>query len=92
MASIICAPKVLAMLGSAARKAEDPKMERHIPQLVRINELGLLTFDSQAGRKDGAYAERAYCFGFVRDRESAMQLTEWVSLNTAAPRGASHVR
>ena len=46
--------KVLAMLASrewrAARKAEDPTMERHIPQLVRLNELGLLTFDSQAGR------------------------------------------
>ena len=70
--------KVLAMLGSAewraARKAEDPTMERHIPQLVRLNELGLLTFDSQAGRRDMAYKERAYCFGFVRDR--VMQLTD----------------
>ena len=78
--------KVLAVLASrewrAARKAEDPTMARHIPQLVRINKLGLLTFDSQAGRKDGAYAERAYCFGFVRDRASAMRLTRWVSLNT----------
>ena len=78
--------KVLAMLASrewrAARKAEDPTMVRHIPQLVRINKLGLLTFDSQAGRKDRAYAERAYCFGFVRDRESALRLTQWVSLNT----------
>ena len=67
--------KVLAMLASrewrAARKAEDPTMVRHIPQLVRINKLGLLTFDSQAGRKDRAYAERAYCFGFVRDRDAA---------------------
>ena len=78
--------KVLAMLGSgewrAARNAEDPTMVRHIPQLVRLNELGLLTFDSQAGRKDRAYAERAYCFGFVRDRASAMRLTQWVSLHT----------
>ena len=57
-------------------------MMRHIPQLVRINTLGLLTFDSQAGRAKGTYKERAYCFGFVRDRECALQLTEWVSLNT----------
>ena len=28
------------------------------------------------------YAERAYCFGLVRDRASAMRLTQWVSLNT----------
>ena len=76
----------LTMLGSAEwnaeREREDPTMMRHIPQLIRINAIGLLTFDSQAGRVEGTYKERAYCFGFVRDRECALQLTEWVSLNT----------
>jgi hypothetical protein len=53
-------------------------------QIVRINALGLLTFDTQAGHSSGSYRERAYCFGFMRDRESALTFTEWVSLNTDA--------
>ena len=79
---------VIARLSSpgwaAERAAEDPTMVRHIPQIVRINRLGLLTFDSQAGRADAAraYKERAYCYGFVRDRETACGLVAWVSLNT----------
>jgi len=73
----------LASAGWAAeRRAEDPTMVQHIPQIVRINRLGLLTFDSQAGRADGEHKERAYCYGFVRDRETACGLTSWVSLNT----------
>jgi hypothetical protein len=49
--------------------------------MARCHELGMLTFDIQAGAA-GEYKERAYCFGFMRDRESALRLTEWVSLNT----------
>jgi hypothetical protein len=67
--------KVLAKLRSDER---DPTVVR----LQRINELGLLTFDTQTGKAHEAYKQRSYCFGFVRDRERAVQLTEWVSLNT----------
>lgn len=78
--------KALAVLRSdewrVERAREAPKMKRYFPQIVRINELGLLTFDSQAGASNRKYKERAYCFGFVRDRAFARKLTEWVSLHT----------
>jgi hypothetical protein len=78
--------KALAVLRSdewrAERTREAPKMKRYFTQIVRINELGLLTFDSQAGVSNRKYKERAYCFGFVRDRAFAFELTRWVSLHT----------
>ena len=78
--------KALAMLRSdewrAERAREAPAMARYFPQILRINELGLLTFDSQAGISNRKYKERAYCYGFVRDRAFARKLTEWVSLHT----------
>ena len=59
--------KALAVLRSdewrVERAREAPKMKRYFPQIVRINELGLLTFDSQAGASNRKYKERAYCFG-----------------------------
>lgn len=55
--------KTLAVLRSdewrAERAREAPKMKRYFPQIVRINELGLLTFDSQAGASNRKYKERA---------------------------------
>jgi hypothetical protein len=78
--------KALAVLRSdewrAERAREAPTMTRYFPQIVRINDLGLLTFDSQAGVSNRKYKERAYCFGFVRDRAFALKLTRWVSLHT----------
>lgn len=70
---------------------EDPSMAKHIPQLTRINNLGMITWNSQAGHtsryfskktgKKELSAERAYCVGFVR-AESADALIEWMWLHT----------
>jgi hypothetical protein len=55
--------KALAVLRSdewrAERTLEAPTMTLYFPQIVRINELGLLTFDSQAGVSNRKYKERA---------------------------------
>ena len=54
---------------------EDPKMAAYIPHLRRLNELGLITFNSQSGKRETfphyqtgkrvTMSERAYCYGFV---------------------------
>jgi hypothetical protein len=58
-----------------AIRGEDATMVKHIPQLTRINNLGMITWNSQAGRNSRYFskktgkrelmAERAYCVGFV---------------------------
>jgi len=70
---------------------EDPSMAKHIPQLTRINNLGMITWNSQAGHNSRYFskktgkkelsAERAYCVGFVR-AESADAFIEWMWLHT----------
>ena len=70
---------------------EDPTMVEHIPQLTRINKLGMITWNSQAGRnsrylskntgKEELSAERAYCVGFVSPRV-ADALIRWMWLHT----------
>ena len=70
---------------------EDPTMVRHIPQLTRINRLGMITSNSQAGRnsrytsrrtgKRELMAERAYCVGFVHP-DVADAFIEWMWLHT----------
>jgi hypothetical protein len=74
-----------------AIRSEDPTMVSHIPQLTRINKLGMITWNSQAGRnsryfsnktgKKELMAERAYCVGFVR-ADVADAFIEWMWLHT----------
>ena len=72
-------------------RAEDETMVAHIPQLLRINGLGMITENSQAGRshhytsratgqREHA-AERAYCFGFVHP-DVADAFIHWMWLHT----------
>lgn len=66
-------------------------MVRHIPQLTRINRLGMITSNSQAGRnsrytsrttgKRELMAERAYCLGFVHP-DVADAFIKWMWLHT----------
>ena len=66
-------------------------MVAHIPQLVRINKLGMITINSQAGNvrhsksagagKRGTEAERAYCIGFVR-ADAADKILRWMWTHT----------
>jgi hypothetical protein len=54
---------------------EDPTMVAYIPDLRRLNELGMITFNSQSGKRQAfphyqtgkrvVLGERAYCYGFV---------------------------
>ena len=69
---------------------EDALMVAHIPQLVRINKLGMITINSQAGyvrySKSGTGervtdAERAYCIGFVR-ADAADKILRWMWTHT----------
>lgn len=70
---------------------EDPLMLAHIPQLIRINKLGMITINSQAGyvrhfksAKTGkrlTMAERAYCIGFVRE-DTADKILRWMWTHT----------
>jgi hypothetical protein len=72
-------------------RAEDETMVAHIPQLLRINRLGMITENSQAGRshhytsqatgRREHSAERAYCFGFVHP-DVADAFINWMWLNT----------
>jgi hypothetical protein len=60
---------------------EDPDMTVHIPQLLRINTLGMITYNSQAGNTNLQMQERAYCIGFVQ-KNIATNFIEWMWLNT----------
>jgi hypothetical protein len=70
---------------------EDPTMVKYIPPLRRLNELGMITFDSQSGRrftfphyqtgKIIKMSERAYCKGFV-DASVAAAVVQWMWDNT----------
>ena len=70
---------------------EDPLMVAHIPQLARINKLGMITINSQAGNvryfksaktgKRGTVAERAYCIGFV-PADTADKILRWMWAHT----------
>ena len=70
---------------------EDPMMVTHFPQLARINKLGMITINSQAGHvthyksvqtgKLATMAERAYCEGFVRPHE-ADEILRWMWAHT----------
>ena len=70
---------------------EDTTMVAYIPQLRRLNELGMITFDSQSGKrqtlphyqtgKTVVYRERAYCNGFV-DASVAEAVITWMWDNT----------
>jgi hypothetical protein len=70
---------------------EDPMMVTHFPQLARINKLGMITINSQAGHvthyksvqtgKLATIAERAYCEGFVRPHE-ADEILRWMWAHT----------
>ena len=72
-------------------RAEDETMVAHIPQLLRINGLGMITENSQAGRshhytsqatgRREHAAERAYCFGFVHP-DVADAFIHWMWLHT----------
>jgi hypothetical protein len=57
--------KALAVLRSeewrAERTLEAPTMKRYFPQIVRINELGLLTFDSIGSTKSALRARARQC-------------------------------
>ena len=74
-----------------AMAEEDPLMVAHFPQLARINKLGMITINSQAGHvkhyksaqtgKLGTRAERAYCQGFVRPHE-ADEILRWMWAHT----------
>ncbi len=62
-------------------------MVKYIPNLRRLNELGLITFDSQSGKRSTFahyqtgkrvdLVERAYCYGFV-DTAVADAVIEWM--------------
>jgi hypothetical protein len=70
---------------------EDATMVKYIPNLRRLNELGMITFDSQNGRrftfphyqtgKIIKMSERAYCKGFV-DASVAAAVVQWMWDNT----------
>ena len=70
---------------------EDPLMVAHIPQLARINKLGMITINSQAGNvrhvkslrtgKQATIAERAYCYGFV-PADAADKILRWMWTHT----------
>ena len=70
---------------------EDPLMVAHIPQLVRINKLGMITINSQAGNvryskslrtgKQATIAERAYCYSFV-PADAADKILRWMWTHT----------
>jgi hypothetical protein len=52
-----------------------------IDKLVELNKHGLLTYDSQVGKKDQYNTERAYINGFM-EREKAEQLMQYVMIHT----------
>ena len=66
-------------------------MVAHIPQLVRINKLGMITINSQAGNvryyksvrtgKRATSAERAYCCSFV-PADAADKILRWMWTHT----------
>ena len=70
---------------------EDPMMVAHIPQLVRINKLGMITIQSQSGvvrhyksvrtGERRTMAERAFCYGFVRE-SAAGKILRWMWAHT----------
>jgi hypothetical protein len=70
---------------------EDPMMVAHIPQLVRINKLGMITTQSQSGvvrhyksvrtGERRTMAERAFCYGFVRE-SAAGKILRWMWAHT----------
>lgn len=70
---------------------EDRRMVAYIPQLLLLNELGMITFNSQSGERDTfphyqtgkpvAFRERAYCCGFV-DASVADAVIGWMWNNT----------
>ena len=70
---------------------EDPLMVAHIPQLARINKLGMITINSQAGNvryskslrtgKRATSAERAYCYSFV-PADTADKILRWMWTHT----------
>ena len=70
---------------------EDALMVAHIPQLARINKLGMITINSQAGNvsyyksvrtgKRVTNAERAYCYGFV-PADTADKILRWMWTHT----------
>jgi hypothetical protein len=74
-----------------AIQGEDATMVEHIPQLTRINKLGMITWNSQSGRasrylsKDTGQrelkAQRAYCVGFLTP-QVADALIKWMWLYT----------
>ena len=66
---------------------EDPLMVAHFPQLVRINKLGMITINSQAGNvrhvagQAVTISERAYCEGFVPPHK-ADEILRWMWAHT----------
>ena len=70
---------------------EDGAMVAYIPNLRRLNELGMITFNSQSGKRETfphyqtgkrvVSSERAYCYGFV-DASVADAVIRWMWDNT----------
>ena len=70
---------------------EDRAMVAYIPNLRRLNELGMITFNSQSGKRETfphyqtgkrvVSSERAYCYGFV-DASVADAVIRWMWDNT----------
>ena len=62
-------------------KDEDSTMVKHLGILKEINECGLLTTNSQAGRKTATIYERAYITGFMLKKD-ATKFIKMMSIET----------
>ena len=62
-------------------KEEDSTMVKHLGILKEINECGLLTTNSQAGRKTPTIYERAYITGFMLKKD-ATKFIKMMSIET----------
>ena len=81
---------------------EDPMMVAHIPQLVRINKLGMITTQSQSGvvrhyksvrtGERRTMAERAFCYGFVRESVAGQDHPVDVGAHRQVRRASVHRR
>jgi hypothetical protein len=60
---------------------EDPTMVKHLDILKEINECGLLTTNSQAGRKTPTIYERSYITGFMLKKD-AIKFIKHMSIET----------
>lgn len=62
-------------------KEEDPTMVKHLDILKQINEHGLLTTNSQAGRKTASIYERGYITGIMLKKD-AFEFIKNMSIET----------